>query len=90
MDITLLFISVLNTGIFPEQLKIAKVVPIHKKDDETLFTNYLPISLLPSISKFLRKSYLINCISILKFKICSIMHNMVLEMNLLLMNSLTE
>ncbi len=37
----------LNTWIFPDQLKLAKVVPIDKKDDETLFTNYKPISLLP-------------------------------------------
>ncbi len=31
------------------------MVPIHKKDGETLFTNYQPISMLPSISKFFEK-----------------------------------
>ncbi len=41
----------LNTGIFPEKLKIAKIIPVHKKEDDTLFTNYRPISLLPTISK---------------------------------------
>ncbi len=41
----------LNTGIFPNKLKIAKICPLHKKDGDTLFTNYLPISLLPAISK---------------------------------------
>ena len=35
----------------PDQLKIAKIVPIYKKDDEAQFTNYRPISLLPTISK---------------------------------------
>ncbi len=41
----------LTTGMFPDKLKIAKVIPLHKNDKETFFTNYRPISLLPSISK---------------------------------------
>ncbi len=51
----------LNTGIFPDLLKIAKVVPVYKKDNETQFNNYrhklLPtkISLLPAISKIFEK-----------------------------------
>ena len=36
-------------------MKIAKVIPIFKKDDETLFCNYIPISLLPVISKVVEK-----------------------------------
>ncbi len=47
--------QMLNTGIFPDKLKIAKICPIHKKDDNTLFTNYRPISLLPAISKIFEK-----------------------------------
>ena len=45
----------MNTGIFPDKLKIAKITPIFKKDDETLFTNYRPISLLPAISKIFER-----------------------------------
>ena len=45
----------INTGIFPDKLKLAKVCPIYKKDDENLFTNYRPISLLPAISKIFEK-----------------------------------
>ena len=45
----------LCTGIFPDRLKIAKVIPLYKKDDNTLFGNYCPISLLSSISKFFER-----------------------------------
>ncbi len=45
----------LTTGIFADKLKIAKIIPLHKKDEETLFTNYRPISLLPALSKIFEK-----------------------------------
>ena len=41
----------LQRGIFPENLKIAKVFPIYKKDEEFLLKNYRPISVLPCFSK---------------------------------------
>ena len=41
----------LHSGIFPYKLKIAKIIPIFKKNDNYLLENYRPISLLPSISK---------------------------------------
>ena len=38
-------------GVFPEQLKSVRVVPIHKEGSKTDVENYRPISLLASISK---------------------------------------
>ena len=43
------------TGIFPDDLKIAKVVPLHKKNDVNIMNNYRPVSLLPAISKIFEK-----------------------------------
>ena len=45
----------LCTVIFPGKLKLAKVIPLHKKDDEKQFGNYRPISLLSSISKIFER-----------------------------------
>jgi hypothetical protein len=43
--------SSINTGIFPDALKIAKVCPIFKSGDKGDFQNYRPISVLSSFSK---------------------------------------
>ena len=43
----------LQQGIFPENLKIAKVSPVYQKDEELLLTNYRPISVLPCFSRLL-------------------------------------
>ena len=42
----------ISNGIVPDQMKIARVVPLFKADDQPLFTNYRPVSVLPSFSKF--------------------------------------
>lgn len=42
-------------GIFPEQLKIAKIAPIHKKGVKNDPANYRPISLLPTFGKIFEK-----------------------------------
>ena len=41
----------LNTGTFPDRLKVARVRPLFKKGDNQLITNYRSISILPSLSK---------------------------------------
>ena len=47
--------QVFYTGIFPERLKLAKVIPVFKKSESKLINNYRPISLLPVISKVLEQ-----------------------------------
>ena len=42
-------------GIVLDEMKIARVIPIFKSDDQSLFTNYRPVSVLPSFSKFLER-----------------------------------
>ena len=43
------------TGVFPNQLKHSKIIPIFKKGSKSLLENYRPISLLSSFSKILEK-----------------------------------
>ena len=50
-SVTLITNQCILTGVFPDKLKIAKVIPIHKKDDKTQLENYRPIYILPAISK---------------------------------------
>ena len=45
----------LEKGIVPDCMKTAKVVPIYRSKQKDQFTNYRPISLLPTISNFLEK-----------------------------------
>ena len=43
------------TGVFPSLLKIAKVVPVFKKDSKLDYSNYCPLSLLSNIEKIFEK-----------------------------------
>ncbi len=44
-----------NSGLIPDTLKVAKVVPIFKKGEQDSFSNYRPISILPIFSKILER-----------------------------------
>ena len=44
-----------NSGAAPQEMKIARVIPLFKSGDNSLFTNYRPVSVLPVFSKFLER-----------------------------------
>ena len=50
-----LFNLSIEKGIFPDDLKIAKVTPIYKADDKSDLSNYRPISVLSCFSKILER-----------------------------------
>ena len=54
-----------TTGIFPSALKVAYIIPIHKKSDKLNCNNYQPIPLLSNISKIFEKMMHIHLASFL-------------------------
>ena len=53
--IIVLINQMLMADIFPDKLKMAKAVALYKQGDNTLFSNYKPISISPSLSKIFEK-----------------------------------
>ena len=45
-----------NECDFPRLLKLADVIPIHKKEETSLMKNYRPVSLLPVVSKLFERN----------------------------------
>ena len=45
----------IETGVFPDKLKIARVSPVYKAGDSSDLTTYRPISVLPCFSKILKR-----------------------------------
>lgn len=50
-----LFNMCISEGVFPDALKLAKVLPLLKKGSATDFDNYRPISIIPIIGKVFEK-----------------------------------
>ena len=44
-----------SSGIFPDMMKLAKVIPLYKKNSPEVLSNYRPISLLSIFSKIVEK-----------------------------------
>ncbi len=58
------------TGVYPDQLKVAKVIPIFKEGDKLLVSNYRPISLLSNINKIFEKLVYSRLYSFLELHNC--------------------
>jgi len=53
--LTHIFNLSLTQGVFPNELKLARVTPIYKSNNPQKVSNYRPISILPTISKLLER-----------------------------------
>ena len=49
-----MYMSLLR-GVFPSELKIARVIPLFKSGESNKFSNYRPVSVLPLFSKVLER-----------------------------------
>ena len=63
--IAYLFNQSISTGKFPNKLKSAFIIPLHKKGPKTDLNNYRPISLLNIFSKIFEKIMKIHLVSFL-------------------------
>ena len=73
IPLQLLFNCSFSTGLVPDQFKVARVVPIHKKGSSFLVSDYRPISLPSIFNRVIEKLMYNRIISYLeKF---SILHN---------------
>ena len=59
--LSLLFNTCQRDGVFPNDWKKANVIPVHKKGNEQLVSNYYPLSLLLICSKIFEK-LIFDCI----------------------------
>ena len=53
--LTSIFNKCMFSGVFPSELKIAKVIPLFKSGKRQLLSNYRPISILPLFSKIFER-----------------------------------
>ena len=63
----------IETGIFPDDLKIASVIPIHKGGGKDDVNNYRPISILPTLSKIFER-YIVTELQLFLHK-TNVIHN---------------
>ena len=59
LPLSIIFNKSFKLGQFPDELKIAKIIPIFKSEDKLLINNYRPISIFPFSLKFWNASCII-------------------------------
>lgn len=57
VPLSIIINKIFALGIFPSFLKRAKIIPVFKKGDKHLISNYRPISILSSLSKVIEKLF---------------------------------
>ena len=55
LPLTIIFNQLISEGIFPDQMKIAEIIPPYKGKGSDQLVNYRPVSLLLTMSKLLEK-----------------------------------
>ena len=55
LPLSIIFKKCLEEKVFPNKWKKANVVPIHKKNEKNIISNYRPVSLLPLCGKIFEK-----------------------------------
>jgi len=68
--LTHIFNRCMTEGIYPNYLKEAQIVLLHKSGDSTICSNYRPISLLPQFNKFLKNCCMTDYIVTWKILVC--------------------
>ena len=58
LPLSMLFKKSLKLGVFPSDWKMSHVIPLFKKGDKSLVSNYRPVALLCCIRKVLEKNRL--------------------------------
>ena len=81
--LTLIINQMLNTGIFPDKLKIAKVIPIYKKETKQYSPTTFQFLCYHRFLRYLKKLFSYNHIHILKMRKYSMLDNMALNVGTL-------
>ena len=59
LPLSIIFKKCLEEKVFPNKWKKANVVPIHKKNEKNIISNYRPVSLLPLCGKTYIRMFLV-------------------------------
>ena len=68
----------ISSGYFPDNMKIARVIPLFKSSDRRIFQNYRPISILPIFSKILERVVYKQVMEYITYRILFFTTNMAL------------
>ena len=65
-SVTIIFSVSIESGSYPDEWKVAKVVPIHKKGSIQDHGNFCPISILSTLSKVLERHIILQLLEWIK------------------------